>query len=187
MEGHVYEDQELVDRAKAGSEEAFTALVGLYQERIWRIVSRILRDEDLALEVTQETFTRALCALPRFDFRAKFSTWLISIARNAAFDIYRSRRARGPHVSIDDHADLYAQDGAKDPGTAVADTELAEKVRRAVKRLKPRHQLLIQLREYEDMQYEDIAKVLGVPVGTVESGLHRARKRLREILGEIEL
>jgi RNA polymerase sigma-70 factor, ECF subfamily len=187
MEGHVYEDQELVDRAKAGSEEAFTALVGLYQERIWRIVSRILRDEDLALEVTQETFTRALCALPRFDFRAKFSTWLISIARNAAFDIYRSRKSRGPHVSIDDHPDLFTNDSTKDPGVAVADEELAEKVRKAMTRLNPRHRMLLTLREYEDMQYEDIAKVLGVPVGTVESGLHRARKRLREILGEIEL
>lgn len=187
MEGHVYEDQELVDRAKAGSEEAFSALVGLYQERIWRIVSRILRDEDLALEVTQETFARALVALPRFDFRAKFSTWLISIARNAAFDIYRSRKARGPHVSIDDHADQFEHEGSIDPGVAVADAELAEKVRKAMTRLKPRHRMLLVLREYEDMQYEDIAKVLGVPVGTVESGLHRARKRLREILGEIEL
>ena len=80
------DDRELVVRAKDGSEEAFNDLVRLYHERIYRIALRIVHDPDEADEITQETFARAVAALDRFDFRAKFYTWIVSIARNAAFD-----------------------------------------------------------------------------------------------------
>jgi RNA polymerase sigma-70 factor (ECF subfamily) len=182
------EERELVLRAKNGSQDAFAELVDRYHQRIYRLTLRIVRDPNDAEEVTQETFARALTNLDRFDFRARFYTWLVSIARNAAFDAWRSAQKRARLQPVDDEPggpDGYAAKGFGDPFSASADKEIAEKVIKALGRLSVRDRTLLVLREYEDLQYEEIARVLGYSVGTVESGIHRARKRLRMFLGEI--
>lgn len=181
------DDREWVLRARNGSEEAFTHLVDRYYERIYRVALRIIRNPDDAEEVTQEVFARAVGALDRFDFRASFYTWLVSIAKNAAFDLIRSQQRRGKHLRAvqteDDLADV-ALAGDGDPVDAVSGGELRDRVTAALERLSVRDRTLLVLREYEDLQYEEIARVLGCSVGTVESGIHRARKRLRALLGE---
>lgn len=178
------DDRELVLQAKNGSEEAFTCLVDRYHERIYRIAVRIIRNPDDADEVTQEVFTRAVAALDRFDFRASFYTWLVSIARNAAFDMLRSLQRRGRYQETEEGLDANLPDESGDPIDAVSDRETAQRVHRALGRLSVRDRTLLVLREYESLQYEEIARVLGCSVGTVESGIHRARKRLRSFLGE---
>lgn len=181
------DDRELVLSAQQGSEESFSALVRKYHERIYRIAVRIVRDPDEADEVTQEVFARAVAALGRFDFRASFYTWLVSIARNAAFDALRSMQRRARYRTTENGLDVYAAEGCGDgdPIRASSKAEAAQIVVAALGRLNARDRTLIVLREYEGLQYEEIAKVLGCSVGTIESGLHRARKRLRQYLGAL--
>lgn len=176
------DDRELVVRAKDGSEEAFNDLVRLYHERIYRIALRIVHDPDEADEITQETFARAVAALDRFDFRAKFYTWIVSIARNAAFDALRSMQRRSRYKSAEDGLDRFEGEGGGDPVQASSASEAKQVIQKALGRLSVRDRTLIVLREYESLQYDEIAKVMGCSVGTVESGLHRARKRLRQYL-----
>jgi len=180
----IADERELVLRAKGGSEEAFTDLVDRYHERIYRIALRIVHDPDDAEEVVQEVFVRAVTHIGRFDFRASFYTWLVSITRNAAFDALRGVQRRGRFKQTEDGLDRYEADGVGDPVEASQATETAEKVRKALGRLKPRDRTLIVLREYEGLRYEEIARVMECSVGTIESGLHRARKRLKMLLGD---
>lgn len=179
------DDRELVLRAKNGSEEAFSDLVRRYHERVYRVTLRIIRDPEDADEVTQDVFVRALSALDRFDFRASFYTWLVSIARNAAFDALRSLKRRSRFKS-EEGLDNYEAEGFGDPVSSTAESETAQSVVKALGRLSVRDRTLLVLREYEDLQYEEIARVLGCSVGTVESGIHRARKRLRQLLAPAE-
>lgn len=176
------DDRDLVLRAKDGSQEAFTDLVRKYHERIYRIAYRIVHDPDEADEITQETFSRAVTALDRFDFRAKFYTWIVSIARNAAFDALRSMQRRSRYKSAENGLDRYDAGGLGDPVTASAASEAKQLIQKALERLSVRDRTLIVLREYESLQYDEIARVMGCSVGTVESGLHRARKRIRQYL-----
>ncbi len=180
----VVDERELVARAQEGSEEAFTELIDRYHERIYRVAVRIVHDVDDAQEVVQEVFVRAVQHIGRFDFRASFYTWLVSITRNAAFDALRGTQRRGRFKQTEDGLDRYSADGVGDPVEASQESETAVKVRKALLRLKPRDRTLIVLREYEGLQYEEIARVMGCSVGTIESGLHRARKRLKTILGD---
>lgn len=180
------DDHELVHSAKAGSEDAFSRLIDRYHERIYRVAVRIVNDPVEADEVAQEVFSRAISALGRFDFRASFYTWLVSIARNAAFDALRAMKRRARLKGSDDGLDQRPADGGSDPVAAAREQERAEKVRKALGRLNERDRTLLVLREYEDLQYEEIAQVMGCAVGTVESGLHRARKKLRLLLGDVE-
>ncbi len=180
------DDRELVMRAKNGSEEAFSALIDKYHERVHRVAVRIVRNVDEADDVVQEVFARAVIHLNRFDFRASFYTWLISITRNAAFDALRSMQRRGRFKSSEDGMDRYDAEGFGDPVRSSTDQEAAERVVKALGRLSPRDRSLLVLREYEDLQYEEIARVLGCSVGTVESGIHRARKKLRMLLVELD-
>ncbi|MBI4879307.1 MAG: sigma-70 family RNA polymerase sigma factor, partial [Planctomycetes bacterium] len=182
--GGPQDERELVLQAQSGSEEAFTELIDRYHERIYRVAARIVRNPDEAEEVTQEVFVRAVAAIGRFDFRASFYTWLVSIARNAAFDALRSLRRRGRFVQLEDGFDGCAAEGYGDPVKSVTDNEATERVVEALGKLSVRDRTLLVLREYEDLQYEEIARVLGCSVGTVESGIHRARKRLRALCGE---
>ncbi len=183
--GGPQDERELVLQAQSGSEEAFTELIDRYHERIFRVAARIVRNQDEAEEVTQEVFVRAVGAIGRFDFRASFYTWLVSIARNAAFDALRSLRRRGRFVQQEDSFDGCAAEGYGDPVKSVTDNEAAERVVEALGKLSVRDRTLLVLREYEDLQYEEIARVLGCSVGTVESGIHRARKRLRALCGDL--
>ncbi len=180
------DDRELVAQAKAGSEDAFTALVRRYHERIFKVAARIVRTAEDAEDVTQEVFARALGALDRFDFRASFYTWLVSIARNAAFDSWRAGRRTRTTYNIEGGFETFEHESSIDPVRKNTERERSEKVHRALMRLSPQDRTLLVLREFEDMQYEEIAAVLGCPVGTVESGIHRARKKLKTLLGDVE-
>lgn len=180
------DDRELVSRAKAGSQAAFTDLVNKYYERIYRISFRILHHAEEAEEVTQETFARAVQALERFDFRASFYTWLVSIARNASFDALRALQRRARFKHSDDNWEHQADEATKDPVGASAQSEASQLVHKALGRLNARDRTLLVLRDFEDLQYAEIARVLGCSVGTIESGIHRARKKLKYYLGALE-
>ena len=177
-------DRELVLEARHGSDDAFRTIVERYHARLYETVLRIVKERADAEEVTQETFFRAWRNLKNFQFDSALYTWLYRIAVNAAVDL-SSRRRRRTHVSIDDEKSLAGSSLRGDDPPPAAAPQLDEAValvRAAIEELPEPFKTILVLREYGDLSYEQLAEVLSLPKGTVESRLFRARMRLRDWL-----
>jgi RNA polymerase sigma-70 factor (ECF subfamily) len=171
------------DGARAGDPEAFRALVDATHATVFRLAAALVRDRDEAADVTQETYVRAWGRLDELRDGGAALGWLCRIARNVAHDRRRSwwSRIRAP-------LDALAGEAAPPeglPDAALAAAERAGAVRAALARLPDKHRVVLALREVEGLSYEEIAAALGVPVGTVESRLHRARAALAKRLGRL--
>ena len=183
-------------RCLAGERDVYGELVARWQDRIYAAVYRMTGDEGDARDLAQETFVRAWSNLRSFEGGAAFGTWLHSIALNQVRSEMRKRSAqkRGAPMSLDaGHAGDDDGDGSIDPADAapsaedrVATKEHVRLLRRAVRALDDDSREVIVLREFQDLSYEEIAEVVGVPVGTVRSRLFRAREELRaRMTGEV--
>ena len=189
-------DAPLVERAQRGDVQAFEMLVVKYQRRVERLIARMLRDVDLVADVAQDTFLRAYRALPGFRGESAFYTWLYRIAVNTT-KRNMSRLQRDLLVS---ESTLESGDGDQElfrPSTTLSDgvtpesqlaaKELAQAVSAAVDGLAEDFRRALLLREVDGMSYEEIADLLGCPVGTVRSRIFRAREavaaQLRPLLG----
>ena len=167
-------DPDVVRAAQRGDVRAFEQLVRAFQGEIWRLCVQLLRDESLAHDVTQESFVRAYRFLPRYRGDAKFSTWLFSISRNCALD--EIRRA-GRRKRVRDRLEA-------EPSRLQSDPTVAIEVRESLEALS------LDLREpviFIDMfgcSYNEVARILDLPVGTVKSRVHRARGQLASLLRE---
>jgi RNA polymerase sigma-70 factor (ECF subfamily) len=165
-------DPQVVAAARDGDLRAFEAIVRRFQADAWRLAFHLLHDEAGAEDVTQEAFVRVFRFLPRYRGDSKFSTWLFSVVRNCALDELR-RRERGRRTA----GRLAAE---ADP--AVSEPGVRLEVHEALATLP------IQLREpvvWIDMfgwSYDEVARVMGVPVGTIKSRVHKARTTLAELL-----
>jgi RNA polymerase sigma-70 factor (ECF subfamily) len=177
-----------VKRAQAGDLGAFEELVLKYEKRIYAIAYHMLSDREESQDATQEAFLKAFRALPSFEGNAKFSTWLHRIAANTCVDMLRKRKSINA-LSLDSYTEN--EDGAYDsfaiPDSAdiEADVENAEfraLVLKAVAMLPDAHRAIIVMRDFQDMEYAQIAAALGCPEGTVKSRISRARASLRRIL-----
>ena len=184
------EDRQLVIEARAGSQAAFRTLVERYDVRLYEVVLRIVRDRADAEEIVQETFLRAWRNLAGFQFDSALYTWLYRIAVNAAVDSSK-RRKRRPTRSLDavrdDDSESLGSElvgHAEPPAAASERAELVDLVRAGVEELPEPFKSILVLREYAEMSYDQLAEVLGVPKGTVESRLFRARLKLRDWLIE---
>ncbi|HXF73442.1 MAG TPA: sigma-70 family RNA polymerase sigma factor [Actinomycetota bacterium] len=175
-------DEELVRRALAGDRGAFGTLVERHERRTYNLALRMLGREDDARDATQDALLTAFRKLPSFRGDAAFATWLYRITVNACYDLLR-RSARAP-LAIPADAEPALEPGPPTPDHADA-TVGAIDVRRALLRLPPEHRAVLVLHDVQDLAYEEVAAVLGVPVGTVKSRLHRARVALaRELRAE---
>ena len=181
-------DWELVQRSQAGDHEAFRELVERYQRKIAALALGMLRNHEDALDVVQETFTKAYQNLDRFKGDAAFYTWVYRIAYNLCVDQQR-RAAKDPQLTLDAEEDgrpahpLPAGDPLPDePFARARDAEIARRVRVAIGDLTPDHRAVILLRELEGLSYEEISQVLDCPKGTVMSRLHYARRQLQSRL-----
>ena len=184
-------DQKLVQRAQRGDLRAFDLLVLKYQGRISALVSRYISDPGEVEDVTQEAFIKAYRALERFRGDSAFYTWLYRIAANAAKNhlVAKGRRPRSD-ASIED-AEAFDEFGlSSDSGSPEAiamGDELVRVVDTAMQALPEELRAALTLRELEGLSYDDIAEVLGCPVGTVRSRIFRAREaideRVREQIG----
>ena len=184
----VDEDLDLVLKSKKGEMNAFGELVNRHQSLVINFCYKMLGNREDAEDIAQETFLRAFAAIGRFQPRAKFSTWLLTIAKNLTLNFIRNerRRIRGVDaVGSSDEAvpviDL-APSGNPGPDRVALQNERARYVRRALKELSDTHRTIIVLRDFEGMTYEEIAKVMGCRRGTVKSRLSRAREQLKGIL-----
>jgi RNA polymerase sigma-70 factor (ECF subfamily) len=190
------EDAEVVALACQGQERAFRALVQRYQRPIFSLIVRMVQDATLAEDLAQETFVKAFRALGSYDRRYRFSNWLFKIANNLTIDYLRKRQI--PTLSID--APAGTRDGVRPGETALAhvlpdsgetpevhmtNLELGAQLEDAIGQLRPEYRSAILLRHVEGYAYDEIADIMGVPMGTVKTYLHRGRSELRELLEEV--
>ena len=180
--GEKKEVEQCVDRAHKGSEEAFGRLIEIFAPRLQSMIYRMILDWDETRDVAQETFVSAYEALPRFDGRGKFQSWLFRIGARKALDVIR-RRKRHPEARVaasEKEIEHIAERGEADPG--VERHELAAAIEQAVEQLPADQRTAFILSEYEDWSSREIAGVIGGSEKRVEMQLYRARALLREKL-----
>ncbi len=183
-------DENLVARARGGEVSAFGALVERYQDRIFNTCYRLCHRHADAEDLTQTVFLKAYEALPRFESRSGFFTWLYRIAVNLVLT-QRRRTARHRPLSTDagdeDRPALRLVDESADgPEVSASDAEQLERLAAALRGLDEEFRVALVLRDIEQMDYAQIAEVLDVPVGTVKSRIHRGRMMLRGALSGAE-
>jgi len=176
-------DRELVERVQRGERRAFDLLMLKYQHRIAKLIARYVHDPSEVLDVAQEAFMKAYRAIPRFRGDSAFYTWMYRIAINTAKN-HLAAQARRPRESGVDVADLERFDGIAELKEYVTPEGLAltEEIQRtviaAIDALPEDLKVAISLRELEGLSYEDIARVMECPIGTVRSRIFRARESI---------
>ncbi|MDQ2680136.1 MAG: sigma-70 family RNA polymerase sigma factor, partial [Candidatus Eremiobacteraeota bacterium] len=176
--GGSVEDQVLVMRTLAGQSEAFGILVERYDRAVYHLAYRTMRDGEEARDVAQEAFFKAFRSLRTFKPGAKFSTWIFSITYHACCDRL-ARRKRYSNEEFPERAD-------STPGPesqAIAGDE-AFRLRAAIDALPEKYRTVITLYHLQGKQYDEIAAVLKLPIGTVKTHLFRAKEHLRKLLSE---
>lgn len=177
------EDVELMLRVRDGDMDAFESLVVKHQHSVVGTVARMLGNPSDSEDIAQQVFLRVWKSAARYEPTAKFTTWLMTITRNLVFNESR-RRGRAKVVPLHDETDdgpvaQHADPDASTPSDELLDAELRDAVDTAIAELPEKHRLAIVLRRYENMAYEEIAKVLKTSVPAVKSILFRARADLK--------
>jgi RNA polymerase sigma-70 factor (ECF subfamily) len=171
-------DEAIIQLVQAGrGQEAFERLVPAYRRRVFGLAYSILRDRAAAEDLAQEVFVKLWQALPRYDGRARLSTWIYAITRNAAVSALRARRRT---VSLADAAIMAEVEGlAGEPAAEPGDARL----RRGIEALPEKQRQAVTLYYLDERTVEEVAEMMGAPVNTVKTHLHRARARLAAVLG----
>lgn len=176
-------DQQLVKRVQQGDKRAFDLLVIKYQHKILAIVGRYVKDNGEVHDVVQETFIKAYRALANFRGDSAFYTWIYRIAINTAKNHLVARGRRPPARDVDmEDAEFYSgSDSLRDidtPESQLMKDELESVVHAAIRALPEDLRTAVTLREMDGLSYEEIAEVMGCPVGTVRSRIFRARESI---------
>jgi RNA polymerase sigma-70 factor (ECF subfamily) len=187
-------DQEIVALARGGEEAAYRELVRRYERPLFSLLYRMVRDRELAEDLAQETFVKALNAIESYRPEYKFSSWIFKIANNAAIDHLRRRELDTLSLEGSPHAEtpeaieataLQIGDRQESPLDEVEARELGGEIEAAIAKLRPEYRSCILLRHVEGRAYEEIAEILGLPLGTVKTYIHRARNELRRELAHL--
>lgn len=187
-------DQEIVALAKEGREAAYRELIRRYERPVFSLILRMVRDRQLAEDLAQETFIKALNAIGSYRPEFKFSSWIFKIANNAAIDQLRRREVDtlsidgAPNATSADDIEataLQVGDKGETPLAELEARELGTHIERAISRLRPEYRSCIMLRHVEGLAYEEIAQLLDLPLGTVKTYIHRARHELRDMLAHL--
>ena len=188
-------DQEVVLLARGGREAAYRELVRRYERPVFALVYRMVRDRELAEDLAQETFVKALNAIDSYRPEFKFSSWIFKIANNAAIDHLRRRELDTLSLEGSPHAEtpqmveataLQIGERGETQLEEVENKELGGEIERAIAKLRPEYRTCILLRHVEGRAYEEIAEILNLPLGTVKTYIHRARNELRIALAHLK-
>lgn len=185
------DDAALVEQALAGRQEAYREIVLRYQRPLFSLIVRMVRDAASAEDLSQEAFVKAFGALGRYESSHRFSSWLFKIAHNATIDFLRRKPL--PTTPLDSSAGVDELDRLReiederaiDPERLAVGADLGRHLEAAIARLRPEYREAVVLRFVEGLAYEEIAEVMNLPMGTVKTFLHRARKELASRLGEV--
>jgi len=184
-------DQQIVLFAQAGREDAYRELIRRYQRPVYSLIYRMVRDNETAEDLAQETFIKVLNHIDRYRPEFKFSSWLFKIANNITIDHLRRRHL--DTISIEGSPDavtgesmrataVTVKSGGESPLEELESRELGAAIEAAIARLRPEYRACIILRHVEDYSYDEIAEIVKLPLGTVKTYIHRARQELREHL-----
>lgn len=181
-------DDQLVAEARAGSQGAFTALVDRYERPVFNLLARMVRDRTLAEDLSQDAFVKAFRRLETYRAdQGKFSNWVFKIAHNTTID--HLRRSRVTTVPIDaggegdvDFHSILPDESSTTPLEGAVRMDLAKALGVAIEQLRPEYREVVVLRHQEGLSYEEIADLTEMPLGTVKTYLHRARKELAGLL-----
>jgi RNA polymerase sigma-70 factor (ECF subfamily) len=174
-------EAQVIARAQRGDQDAFEELVEGHAQFVYNLALRLLRDPHEAENLAQEAFLRAWRGLPGFRGQASFSTWLYQIVTHLCYSrLPRLRRELSALEAEDEAYRIADQRAAIDADLLTV--EMQTTLHRTMEQLPESYRLLITLRYLQEMSYGQIAQVTGVPLGTVKTGIHRARRLLREAL-----
>ena len=185
-------DLKLVKRCKKGDDAAFAELVERYQRKVFSIALGMVKNQEDAMDITQDAFVKVHRYLNDFQGTSSFYTWLYRIVFHLAIDHMRKEARRtyteyderiGTQNSSNEKSRFMANRSDLNPSKVVGRKELADKIQDAIAELPPYHRAVIIMREIEGLSYTEMAKVLQVSKGTVMSRLHHARQKLRRLLG----
>lgn len=184
------DEADLIRRLQQRDEKAFVLCVRTYQDKVYGLIYRMLGNHAEAQDVAQEVFVTVFKSIDSFRGESKLSTWLYRIAANHCKNRikYLRRRAHKTTTELDAQAERALQntsgstlgEGQAGPAEVLEGAQLEQIVQRAIGKLEEEHRLLLVLRDVEEMSYEEIMQVTGLPEGTVKSRLHRARQALKE-------
>jgi RNA polymerase sigma-70 factor, ECF subfamily len=187
-------DADVVALAQQGREPAYRELIRRYERPVFSLVYRMVRDRELAEDLTQDTFVKVLTHIEKYRSEFKFSSWLFKIANNVAIDHLRRRQLDtismegSPHATTTDLTEATSFELATQAETPLQELEareLGSVIERAIAQLRPEYRACILLRHVEDRSYEEIAATLDLPLGTVKTYIHRARHELRRLLEHV--
>lgn len=186
------DDAELVRQAQAGETKAFDILVTRYRSRIYAMVLHMVGNDADAWDLAQDVFIKAWKALPKFEARSQFYTWIYRITHNVALDFLRKRKIEAGGVEFDDTLSSRPEPSAPtalrnapEPDKAMENRELGDRIQLALNELSPEHRAVILLKEVDGFSYQEIADSVGCTTGTVMSRLFYARKRLQSLLADV--
>ena len=177
----------LLNEAKNGSVSAFEELVGVYYTKVYNVCFRMLNNEEDAIEMAQETFIRAYKSIKNFKGNSSLFTWLYRIASNTCFDFIRKMK-KNKTISLEQKTfeDLQLQDRIRDnsprPDEIAESNAQKQAIKQALECMNLNNRNIVIMRDIMNLSYEEIAKVLNCPLGTVKSRISRARGELRDLL-----
>jgi len=188
-------DADVVALAQRGRDAAYRELIRRYERPVFSLVFRMVRDRELAEDLSQDTFIKVLQHIDRYRPEFKFSSWLFKIANNVAIDHLRRRQLDtvsmdgSPHAMTSDAIEATSFDVSVREESALERLEakeLGSSIEAAIAQLRPEYRACILLRHVEDKSYEEIAATLDLPLGTVKTYIHRARHELRGLLEHVK-
>lgn len=186
----------LVEAHRNGDPDALSELLQSYQRRVYTVCYRMVRDPDLAADLAQDTLVKLIEGLDQYDGRAKLSTWVIRITMNCCITHLRRQKLRR-HASLDAAADRTdeadertispepEQERELSARRRIEQQETHARLHQAMLGLDPDMRAILILRDMQDLEYEQLAEVFDIPVGTVKSRLYRAREALRELMDQV--
>jgi RNA polymerase sigma-70 factor (ECF subfamily) len=178
------DDAQVMVDVQHGDPAAFRILVERYKKRAYCLALKLVGDPDDAYDLSQEAFIRVYNARRRYDRRRPFYSWFYAILSNLAKNHVKKRAVRSQYAAEVRGAGEAQLDERESPEFIIEAGETRKAVWAAIEKLPYEHREIIVLRHFEDMSYEEIADLLGIPAGSVMSRLYYARKRLRELLGD---